>query len=413
MLLPIKGNPLFFLRKNGDVINMRKCLLFAMLLLFIPSTILFIALFSGSVLASDVVADSWNAMAPMNQARGHLGVVAVDGKIYAIGGSLVFGANSESNYMDANECYDPKSNTWATLTSMPTPRQGFAIAACNGKIYCIGGYGYNEGGGSLASLSVVNEVYDIVADSWSTKASLPVSKGGLHAQVVDGKIFVLVEVDSTLFMYDPVTDLWTKKTNIPYSGSHLVSALADGKIIVTGKFYNSDSVMSYDQKVLIYTPGTDTWSEGKTRSAILWYDIVAGASTGLYAPQKVYVFLDGGVATGTFVYDPAGDVWSDAKAMSTGRSYSGVGVVDDVFYVIGGFAVTGNAPLAVNEQYVPIGYRGTISSDSVSPTFSDSDVADYPADNLVLVGALIGAVIAIVVAGALLLFFKNKGNKYG
>jgi hypothetical protein len=39
-----------------------------------------------SVLALELVEDSWNAKTPMSQARANLGVVAVEGKIYAIGG---------------------------------------------------------------------------------------------------------------------------------------------------------------------------------------------------------------------------------------------------------------------------------------------------------------------------------------
>ena len=384
---------------------MRKVFLSTLFMLFILSSGLFIAIFSSSpVLASEAVEDSWTTLAPMNQARGHLGVVVVDGKIYAIGGGLAFGANTENNYLTANERYDPKSNTWVTLTSMPTPRQGFAIAACDGKIYCIGGYTYNEGGGIIPGLSVVNEVYDIASDSWSAKASLPVSKGGLQAQVVDGKIFVLIEADSTLFMYDPSADLWTKKTDIPGSGNGLVSALVDDKIIVTARFYSTTEIkLSYDQKILIYTPKTDTWSEGKTAYPDLWYNFVTGATTGIYAPKNVYVFLGGGINAGTMIYDPVGDDWSDAKAMPTKRSYSGVGVVDDIFYVIGGFATTGNAPLAVNEQYVPLGYHGTGTAGS------DFD-SDSPVDNLVLVGALVGVVAAIVVIVSLVLFFKNKGK---
>jgi len=74
----------------------------------------------------------------MNQAISALEIVTMDGKIYAIGGSLTVGiANSTNNYVDTNECHDSKSNTWPTLTSMPTP-QSFAIATCEDKIYCIG-----------------------------------------------------------------------------------------------------------------------------------------------------------------------------------------------------------------------------------------------------------------------------------
>jgi N-acetylneuraminic acid mutarotase len=115
-------------------VDMKKVSLLAVLLLFILSGGLFIGLFSDSVLVSGAVGNSWTTMAPMNQARGHLGVVSLDDKIYAIGGSLAFFASKEST-VGTNECYDPSSNTWLTLTSMPTPRTDFAIAACDGNHY--------------------------------------------------------------------------------------------------------------------------------------------------------------------------------------------------------------------------------------------------------------------------------------
>jgi N-acetylneuraminic acid mutarotase len=121
------------------------------------------------VSASKLVADSWNTKTPMTQARSSLGVIAVDDKIYAIGGQIDAG-----HYVDTNECYDTKTDTWVTLESMPTPKMRFAIAEYQGKIYCIGGVvDYTTWpDGSIFSLikCSLNEVYNVATDSWSTKA---------------------------------------------------------------------------------------------------------------------------------------------------------------------------------------------------------------------------------------------------
>jgi len=388
---------------------MNKIIPFMLLFFFISAT--FATAFT-SVSASELVEDSWNTMAPMNHARAHLGVVAVDSKIYAIGGSLAVvpilndGTLNASIYMATNECYDPKTNTWITLTSMPTPRYDFAIAAYEGKIYCIGGYGYTEKGLTYSPLTV-NEAYDIATDSWSTKAAIPFSGGRTEAQVVDGKIFVIDEDLNTLFMYDPVTDLWITKTSMPNRGAGLALDVVEGKIIVTGKFYsNRESGVSRDLKVWIYTPEVDTWREG-TAGYRTTDSFAAGATTGLYASQKFYVFCGDGATKATFVYDPVDDVWSTVKARPAGRWSFGVAVVDDVFYVIGGFTEGftdknpgPSPPSSLNEQYVPLGYQGALSSDPGSLL-----------DNLVLVGVVVVAVAAVAVAGTLLFFFKNKGKK--
>jgi len=87
-------------------------------------------------------------------------------------------------------------------------------------------------------------------------------------------------------------------------------------------------------------------------------------------------------------------------------------ILDDVLYVIGGVALLGTKgdreALAVNEQYVPIGYHGAGFSDSDSDSPVDTN---SPVDNLVLVGAIVGTVVAVAMAVSLLFFFKNKGKR--
>jgi hypothetical protein len=384
-----------------------------MLLLFILSNMLFTAPFSRFVLASEVVEDSWSTMASMSQARGSLGVVAVDGKIYAIGGHIAphAGRSSENDYVSTNECYDPKTNTWITLKPMPTPREGFAIAACAGKIYCIGGYGYNESSVLRYNDLGVNEVYDVATDSWSTEASLPVSGGRLQAHVVDGKIFVIVQLDGTLYMYNPEADTWIEKVSMPSWGQGLVSALVNNKIILTGNFYYfTEQTLSFsnEQKFLIYNPKTDIWTEGKTGPESTAYTSVAEATTDLSAPQKVYFFY-GGKSNIVMLYDPVGDTWSTVKVRPTSSWSFGVAVVDDVFYVIGGFTDTDtdSEPLAVTERYVSLGYRGDLPS--VSAPVSSSGGVDFSLNNTtaIIVVALV-LTIGIVAVGLFFYFRLHK-----
>ncbi|MDR2699909.1 MAG: hypothetical protein LBC12_03750 [Nitrososphaerota archaeon] len=106
--------------------------------------------------ASDLADESWSTKMPMNQARAGLGVVAVDGKIYAIGGQ------ADDGFVGTNERYDPKTGKWVNLKPMPTQRVDFAIAAYRGKIYCIGGE-------SREGVYSGVEVYDVATDSWSAK----------------------------------------------------------------------------------------------------------------------------------------------------------------------------------------------------------------------------------------------------
>jgi len=175
---------------------MNKLIPFIILFFFTSGS--FIPIFSP-VSATDLVEDSWNTKTPIPHGRHGFSVVAVDGKIYAIGGHYYTETPGPyypiyvDNYIDANLRYDPATDLWITLKSMPTPKAWFVIAEYQGKIYCID----ND----------TTEVYDIATDSWSTKASMPSFTGrySVQAHAVDGKIYVTSSLN--LFIYDPVTDI--------------------------------------------------------------------------------------------------------------------------------------------------------------------------------------------------------------
>jgi len=338
----------------------------------------------------------------MSQARCGLGVVTVDDKIYAIGGI------GPEGIVGTNEQYDPFSDTWITLEPMPTPRSFFAIASYQNKIYCIGGLIPGEWPLSPSRGIGVNEVYDTVTNSWSSKASFPdklnsedsVSISGLCIQacVVDGKIFVIMKNDvdgNTIYMYDMIADLWTAKVSIPVTSlsGYPVSAVIDDKIIVT--CHNA-------QKLVVYYTKTDMWSERKTNS-IIGADYVTGVASGMYAPKRIYILgtvYDGSIPANlrsiNQVYNPEKNTWSTGKAMPTIRSGFGVAVIDDVLYVIGGRTNEYGTPiLSLNEQYVPIGYD-TLPSDTKSP--------------LKVITIVAVALILIVGIGCGVLFYFQKRN---
>ena len=362
----------------------------------------FAAVFN-SVSASELIEDSWNTKTPMSQARYGLGVVTVDDKIYAIGGV------GPEEIVGTNERYDPFSDTWITLEPMPTPRSFFAIASYQNKIYCIGGLVPGEWTLSPSRGIGVNEVYDTVTNSWSSKASFPdklnsedsvsISRLCIQACVVDGKIFVIMENDvdgNTIYMYDIIADLWTAKVSIPVtslSWIYPVSAVIDDKIIVTG--HNA-------QKLVVYDPKTDMWSERKTNS-IIRAEYVTGVASGMYAPKRIYILgtvYDGSIPANlrsiNQVYNPEKNTWSTGKAMPTIRSGFGVAVINDVLYVIGGRTNEYGTPiLSLNEQYVPIGYD-TLPSDTKSPLKGITIVAV--------------ALILIIGIGCGVLFYFRKRN---
>jgi fimbrial isopeptide formation D2 family protein len=86
-----------------------------------------------------------NICAPMPTGRSALTSSAVNGKIYAIGGT----SGGVSYYLDTVEENDPATNTWTNCgglgcASMPTARRFLASSVANEKIYAIGGQAYES-----------------------------------------------------------------------------------------------------------------------------------------------------------------------------------------------------------------------------------------------------------------------------
>jgi N-acetylneuraminic acid mutarotase len=406
---------------------MRKILL-AMLFIFLLIGS-FVTAFSSSLVSAKTIQDSWNTKTPMPQERWCMGVVTVEGKIYVIGG-YSFSGNSAG----INERYDPKTDKWTTLASMPTWRASFAITAYQGKIYCIGGDVPNPdyiapGTNSGLPCNVV-EVYDTVTNSWSTKTPLPVKGSFIQACTVDGKIFVLN--NTALYMYDPDNDKWTAKTSMPIiptqSSSVFLAAVDD------------DNLFVFDvNRVMIYNVKTDVWREGQAYPTSI-YGTAVGATSGIYAPKRIYILGASGssLQMTTWGYNPAGDTWSTAMAMPTYRLFFGVAVVDDVLYAVGGatsFRTVREGYFAINEQYVPLDYTGTLppatdlsklesstpspstfnqqlpkaDDDSVSDTaFSSNSVYGVSFIVITLIAVILTAIIVIPIAIVLTIKKRNK-----
>ena len=104
----------------------------------------------------DPTTNTWTQKVDMPTARFALSTSVVNGKIYAIGGDR----RCSGRFADLTstvEAYDPATNAWTKKADMPTARNNFTAIALNGKIYAIGGWnGQNGGTGVISTV----EAYD-------------------------------------------------------------------------------------------------------------------------------------------------------------------------------------------------------------------------------------------------------------
>ena len=297
--------------------------------------------------------NTWTSLAPLQQARGALGVAVANDKIYAIRG-----IGGSSSITDINEEYNPITDTWTYKEPIPTPRSHFAITTYENKIYCIGGNTYTLDPVEFI-LTGVNEVYDPIANTWETKAPLPNIKRAITANVIDNKIYVVGDESNELWMYTPETDQWTRKPSISSTPT-----------LIRGSWSCSSAVINNKLHVIwgphqVYDPTTNSWSLASSTPKTPLYGS-AGSTIGVNSPSRFSVFgvdyKDWNLNLPNFVsfsYDSKTDSWSTFDPMPTKRVGFGVAVVDDQVYTIGGYTLDiGNNidRSGVNERYTPLQY---------------------------------------------------------
>lgn len=119
--------------------------------------------------------NTWSYVTPMVTKRCRLGVVSLNGKLYAAGGY------DGSVFLNTVECYDPVKDSWSHITPMRVRRSRVALVATYGKLYAIGGYD------GLANLNSV-EMYDPEKETWKFVQSMCAHEGGVGVGVVPVEI---------------------------------------------------------------------------------------------------------------------------------------------------------------------------------------------------------------------------------
>ncbi len=208
----------------------------------------------NSVEMYDPLIGTWTSKASMSVSRHGLGVTMINGKIYAIGGY-----DAAGTHLSVVEEYTPSTDTWVRKADMPTPRGGLSVSAVNGMIYAIGGRN-----GSYV------EVYDPNTDTWTQRTNAPYIEHGAGRAVFDGKIYLfggyiydLTQPGNTaaVHVYDPVAGTWSSKASMPVAIRGVSSVVYNGKIYCIGGLTTSAV-----NTVYIYDPTSNIWTSSENIS---------------------------------------------------------------------------------------------------------------------------------------------------
>ncbi len=111
----------------------------------------------STVYRYDAASDSWSEAGALTSARGFAAAVTEGGRIYLVGGY------DGRRVLDLVESFDPAASdafTWQEHAQLTIPRAGLGLAALNGSLYAVGG-GWQR---PVAT----SERYDIAGDNWTS-----------------------------------------------------------------------------------------------------------------------------------------------------------------------------------------------------------------------------------------------------
>ena len=248
--------------------------------------------------------------------------------------------------------YNTATDSWSSGTTAGSAaarsEAAYGETTHGGFLYVIGG---------VSSGTAVPDVqrYDPVTDTWTALASMPTARAGAAAAALDNSIFVIggrLSADpcsggpyvSTVERYDIDTDTWTTVAHLPSARSDLAAVAHGGKIYVFG-----GCAGAVTDEVDMYDPQTNTWTTGLTPMPTPRASLAAG-----HSGQSVYLIggWNGATLDVNEVYNISGNSWSTNAPMPTARLKAGTHSHGGRIYVVGGATAFG-VPSGASEMFKP------------------------------------------------------------
>ena len=164
-----------------------------------------------SVELYEVKPNKWRMLSPMKQCRSEFALVACNGSVYALGGAAEENGSSMERLKEL-------SGEWEEAVPMLLNRKCFAGVNCEGFIYAIGG---RHGTGYRSTTKSV-ERFNPVENKWTYVSNMNKPRCRHSACVLHGRIFVVGGKDdrdkevAEVEWYDPAKNVWKVEAGLSY-----------------------------------------------------------------------------------------------------------------------------------------------------------------------------------------------------
>jgi N-acetylneuraminic acid mutarotase len=274
--------------------------------------------------------------------------VAVDGKIYVLGGF-----SEAASVVASVQVFDTATCRWSTGPELPKPVHHANAAEVAGTIYVVGSM-------ETLSFTALPDVWSwnpATETGWTTRAPMPAGtqRGSAITGVLDGKIYVAGGLRggavTDVSIYDPADDSWAPAAPLPMARDHGCGGAIGGKLYVAGG--RQATVGSTSPLVFELAPG-GAWVE---RAPMI--TARGGTACGVIGGRLIVVGGEGNPASpsGVFpqveAYDAAANMWAALAPMPTPRHGMGAAAWNGQLHVPGGASKQAFGAVAVYEILTP------------------------------------------------------------
>jgi N-acetylneuraminic acid mutarotase len=269
--------------------------------------------------------EGWQDSKPIEVARSHLNATTFHDEIYVAGGAGLLGPEG------AFELYDPLSDYWMPLPSLPGGREQFGMAASANRIFVSGGF--MSDGAFLGNIELWS--YEPEMRQWNKEPDMPGSRAAHSMVTVDDKLYVFGGIGDKLkdsFVFDLAERKWTLGPKLPSVRANAVAVLIGRKVYLVGGVVEGGQV---SRRVDVLNVDTSQWSRVADIPLA-----VTGAAIGVLNGE---IHLAGGTTVSPrktsskhFVFNPQKNQWKSTKSLLTPRTAGTSTTAAGRWYVIGG-----------------------------------------------------------------------------
>ncbi|MBC8163707.1 MAG: hypothetical protein H7Z42_21070 [Roseiflexaceae bacterium] len=310
----------------------------------------------------DPATDRWTRIADLPLARGHINAstfVVYQGRLLIVGGSTNGGSSGLSS--SAVSLYDPVTNTWLALPALPGGRKTPVAGVIGDQLIVTTGAG--------SSATTTTTWRGILSGRWEKGAAMPVALGEVAGGIIGSTLYVVGESSAATLAYDLGTSTWRSTSSFaqrPLVGHHHAAEVVGGKLYLFG------GLGSGGGKVQIFDPRANRWTLGADMP------FATGAAASALIGGEVY--LAGGIVGSSTTsrlarYSPASNTWTELTAMPQGRNHAAATSDGQRLFVFGGRG-PGTGDFNGDGNVVANGFDTVQVYDPVANTWRSSDNAN-------------------------------------